>query len=102
MFEKNVLASTSNISVSDEFKASEVQRAPRRQTLSKLKINEEAVVNDAGELQNKSYDENWDKTEESDDPTLLHDDHDTIDDNAIGPMEDCLGLEKVEGDLDKI
>ena len=69
--------------------------------MSKLKINE-AVENDAGKPQDKTYRESWVKMEEPDDPTLLHGDHETIEDNATVTMEDCEGLEKVEGDLDKI
>ena len=77
-------------------------RAKRKQVLSKLKINEEAAENDAGKLQNKFHGEDWIKAEKPDDPTLLHDDHETIDDNTIVTMEDCESSEKVESDLDKV
>ena len=81
-----------------------VLRAQRQQTLSKLKSDEEALEKVAGKLQDEAYGESWVKTEEPDDdnPTLLHDDHETFDDNAAVTREDCEGLEKVEDDLDKI
>ena len=97
-----VLASASNSSESDVSKASKDLRPnKKKQVLTELK-SDEALGNNAGKLQNKSYDENWVKTEEPDDPTLLHDDHETIYDKATVTMEDCESSEKVESDLDKV
>ena len=68
-----VLASASNSSESDESK--------EKQVLTELKSN------DAGKLQDKTCGKNWIKTEEHDDPKLLHDDHETIDDKATVTMK---------------
>ena len=72
---ENVLASSSNSSGSEKSDASKVLRAKRLQTLSKLKSD--GVDKDAGKLLDKT--ENRIITEEPDDLTLLHDNHESID-----------------------
>ena len=95
---ENVLASSSNSTASEESNASEVPRAKRLQALSKLKSD--GVDKDAGKLKDKT--ENRIITKEPDDLTLLHDNHERIDDNATTTIEGCKGLEKIEGDLDTV
>ena len=97
-----ILASASNSSESDESKASKDLTLKKKKQVSTELKSDGALENDAGKLQNKCYGEHWIKIEEPDNPTLLHDDHETIDDNAAVTREDCEGLEKVEGYLDKI
>ena len=69
-----------NSSASEQSNTSEVLRDQRQQTLIQLKINEEAVENNTGKLQDKICYENWVKTEELNNPALLHDDHEILDD----------------------
>ena len=97
-----ILASASNSSESDESKTSKDLTLKKKKQVSTELKSDGALENDAGKLQNKCYGEHWIKIEEPDNPTLLHDDHETIDDNAAVTREDCEGLEKVEGYLDKI
>ena len=94
----NALASSSNSTASEESNASKVPRAKRLQTLSKLKID--GVDEDVSKPLDKT--ENRIITEEPDDFTLLHDNHERIDDNATTTIEGCKGLEKIEGDLDTV
>ena len=51
----NLSAPASNSSASVESNASEVARAKRKQALSKMKTNEEAIEEDAGKLRDKIY-----------------------------------------------
>ena len=53
-----------------------------------MKIDEEAVENNTGKLQDKICYENWVKTEELNNPALLHDDHEILDDYANVKRED--------------
>ena len=86
---KEVLSKMKTLEESIESKVSKLQeniyrvRAKRKQkqVLSKLKSDKEALENDAAKFQDKTYCETWIKMEELDDPKLLHDDHETIDDN---------------------